>query len=96
VEIVIAWIVLSILAGVYAGRKGRSSGGYCLLALILSPILVFVLLLILPPIGKVVEQRAVEEGELKKCPECAELVKAEAKKCRFCGYEFEYVAPPTV
>lgn len=24
----------------------------------------------------------------KKCPDCAELVLAEAKKCRFCGHEF--------
>jgi rubredoxin len=25
---------------------------------------------------------------LKKCPDCAEDVSAEARKCRFCGFEF--------
>jgi len=24
----------------------------------------------------------------KKCPDCAEMVLAEARKCRFCGHEF--------
>jgi len=26
--------------------------------------------------------------EFKKCPDCAEVVRAEARKCRFCGYDF--------
>lgn len=29
------------------------------------------------------------EPETKKYPECAEIVKREAKICRFCGYRFE-------
>ena len=28
-------------------------------------------------------------GDTKVCPECAETVKAAAKKCRFCGYRFD-------
>ena len=39
------------------------------------------------------ETRRVLEG-MKKCPECAELVKKDARVCRFCGYEF-YSKPVT-
>jgi hypothetical protein len=28
-------------------------------------------------------------NDLKKCPDCAEMVRAEARVCRFCGYRFE-------
>lgn len=29
------------------------------------------------------------ERELKRCPDCAESVLAEARKCRYCGYRFD-------
>jgi len=33
-------------------------------------------------------QIALNESGNKKCPQCAELVKKEAKICRFCNYKF--------
>lgn len=35
-----------------------------------------------------------EQGDLKKCPDCAELVKKKARKCRFCGFAFPEEALP--
>ncbi len=69
------WLILMIVTGVVASRRGRSVIGWLLLALIFTPI-VLLILLVLPDRG------------LKTCPECAEQVKREAAICRFCGYEF--------
>lgn len=35
------------------------------------------------------EERIAEESREKKCPECAEYVKYQARKCKHCGYLFD-------
>lgn len=43
----------------------------------------------------VVQARAVQDEATKRCPYCAETIKAAAVKCRFCGSMLGSGAPPT-
>ena len=69
------WLILMVVTGVVAARRGRSVLGWLLLALVFTP-LVLLILLVLP------------DRDTKTCPRCAERVRREAQACRFCGYEF--------
>jgi hypothetical protein len=69
------WLVMMIVTGALASRRGRSVIGWLLLALIFTPV-VLLILLVLP------------DRTLKTCPDCAEEVKRDALICRHCGYEF--------
>lgn len=41
------------------------------------------------PVEAQAEAPSANREETKECPQCAEIVRARAKKCRFCGHEFE-------
>ncbi len=60
------------------------------LILVVIGILIFMYMLIVKPAGTLtVTYELREKEDEKQCPQCAETVKVAAKKCRFCGYEFE-------
>lgn len=83
----LGWLILAILVGVYANTKGRSGLGFFLLAVVFSPLIGFIIALVISPVKGVIEANAIQSGDMKKCPDCAELVKAEAKICKHCRAE---------
>lgn len=76
----VLWIGLAFVVGEIAARKGRSVGGWFVFALLLSPLIAGLLLLFMPAD----ESGLVGSGKYRKCPKCAELVRAEASICRHC------------
>jgi O-antigen ligase len=91
----IGFVIFWIFCGAVAAAIAHGKGGDAILA--------FCIGLLLGPFGIIiafflgnsqkVEANKLASGDLKKCPRCAELVKAEAVACKHCGHEFPTETP---
>jgi len=87
------WLACGLLAGYLYSKRGRSSVVGFLGGVILGPIGIVLALVssrdekALAEKERANNEERVRQGEAKKCPFCAELVKPEATVCRFCGRE---------
>ena len=84
--------LLAIPVAYAATTKGRSGVGFFLLSFFFSFIVGILIVIAVPRVAPKPAQRSysgnfksTSEGELVKCPFCAEWVKSEAKVCKFCG-----------
>lgn len=80
----LVWIFLCSAVATVAEKKGRSSRGFFFLSLICSPLIGLITVLCVESNTSVIEAKKIASGESKKCPFCAELIKKEARACRFC------------
>lgn len=88
------WLAFGVITAVVAFNKGRSVVGWFVIGALFGPFGLLASVFVSTEV-KALEERKVGSGELKKCPDCAELVKAEAKVCKHCGAKFEVDANST-
>lgn len=84
-------VAAAALVAAIAQSKGHNSGAWFLYGLFLWPV-ALVHIAIKDSAPAVRDEERVAAGELRKCPMCAELIKREAVKCRFCGSSVQAVA----
>lgn len=77
----VAWAALALLIGAWASSLGRSGFGWFVLAVIISPLLAGIVLLI-------AGRKKEDTGPTKKCSDCGEAVARVARACKHCGYRF--------
>jgi RNA polymerase subunit RPABC4/transcription elongation factor Spt4 len=80
-------LICAILCGAVAPSRNRSAGNWAVGGFLLGPIGV-ILLFLLPRGGE-----DTPGGQLRKCPHCAEMIKREARVCRYCQRDVEPIEP---
>jgi uncharacterized membrane protein YeaQ/YmgE (transglycosylase-associated protein family) len=87
---VLTWLVVAAVIGLLPAAIAHNKGQSFALWWLYGAALFIVALphaILLKPDARALAQRGSASG-MKQCPDCAELVKSEARKCRFCGHEF--------
>lgn len=78
----IFWLLCAVLAAMIAHSRGGSAIGGFILGLILGPFGIGIAFFLGSPQER--EARAIRKGQLRKCPHCAEVVRGDARICRYC------------
>lgn len=81
--------LLTVLLNLYLAKQGGFNLWIIGILSLFLGIFVTIGLLLFMVFGKNRDNTAVEWNSMKKCPYCAEMIKKEAKVCRYCGKEIE-------
>ncbi len=94
--VVTVWLVCAVLVGLGAHSRGRSVALWLFLALLLTPLPAALMLLMFADRTDVRVRRDAAQGrsDLRLCPSCGEVVRKEARRCRFCLGDLTRKAEP--
>src|SRR5690606_23916085 len=84
--VITVWLVCAALVGLGAHSRGRSVPLWLFLAVLLTPLPAALMLLMFPDRTELRMRREAARGRngLRLCPSCGEVVRKEARRCRFC------------
>lgn len=80
VLLIIAWIACSVVVAVLAERKGRSFELFLNVALVLSPVVGLIAVLVAKP----TQQALLDMGRARRCRHCDHLMTADVRVCPVC------------
>jgi len=90
----VVMLACAIAAAAVASSKARSWLIWSVLGFFLAPLGLIIVALL--PAASQVDMKAAQKygvsGDYRKCPFCAEPIRKEANKCRFCGSEVNPIA----
>lgn len=78
------WSLASVAVAAIAEGNGRPAIGWWFYGVLIWPV-ALVHVIVAGEDKSHAEATALASGAARKCPHCAEIIKAEARICRFCG-----------
>ena len=80
---VLTYFAIAAAVARSARRKGRSALAWFVLA-VLFPVISWIIVATMAPSVEAIALRGLRDGSSRRCPNCAEAIRTDARMCRYC------------